>query len=324
MFALDPNAAANAPIADLKLAPRNDRGLVEFSAEFPVLRPIDAARGNGTLLYEVNNRGNIAILRQLNDAAFSNDPETPAEAGNGFLFRRGFTLLWSAWAADVAATPGDNRLILRAPVATQDGAPITGKVAYDLIVNAPTAMARFTGMLGTAYPPASEGAPDCSPSATGRTASAGDPARCLVVRAADERCRCDRDPVEGGFKPGRIYQLTYTARDPIVVALGMAGIRDLLSYLRDHPLAGQPPPQKRVIFGISQSGRLIKTMLLRGLHVDEDGTPAFDGAFIHVAGGGKGGFDYRFAMPTRHFSVLEDHIYPTDFFRSRPSRRAMP
>ena len=120
--------------------------------------------------------------------------------------------------------------------------------------------------------------------------------------------------LEGGFKPGQIYQLTYTARDPIVVALGMAGIRDLLSYLRDHPLAGQPPPQKRVIFGISQSGRLIKTMLLRGLHVDEDGTPAFDGAFIHVAGGGKGGFDYRFAMPTRHFSVLEDHIYPTDFF----------
>jgi hypothetical protein len=55
-------------------------------------------------------------------------------------------------------------------------------------------------------------------------------------------------------------------------------------------------------------------MLLRGLHVDEDGRSVFDGAFIHVAGGGKGGFDYRFAMPTRHFSMLEDHIYPTDFF----------
>ena len=160
VFVLDPNAVANAPIADLKLAPRNDRGLVEFSAEFLVLRPVDAARGNGMLLYEVNNRGNIAMLRQLNDAAFSNDPETPAEAGNGFLLRRGFTLLWSAWAADVAGTAGDDRLILRAPVATENGAPITGKVAYDLIVNAPTAIARFTGMLGTAYPPASEDAPD--------------------------------------------------------------------------------------------------------------------------------------------------------------------
>ena len=94
----------------------------------------------------------------------------------------------------------------------------------------------------------------------------------------------------------------------------MAGIRDLLSYLRTNPLAGAPAPRTSLIFGISQSGRLIQTMLLRGLHVDEDGRAVFDGAFVHVAGGGKGGFDYRFAMPTRHFSVLEDHIYPTDFF----------
>ena len=109
---------------------------------------------------------------------------------------------------------------------------------------------------------------------------------------------------------------------PSVVATGMAGIRDLLAYLRDNPLAGAPPPRTRLIFGISQSGRLIQTMLLRGLNVDEDGKAVFDGAFIHVAGGGKGSFDFRFAMPTRHFSMLEDHIYPTDFFPSRPRPRA--
>ncbi len=112
------------------------------------------------------------------------------------------------------------------------------------------------------------------------------------------------------------------ARDPTVVGLGMAGIRDLLSYLRTNPLAGAPPPKRTLIFGISQSARLIQTMLLRGLHVDESGKAVFDGAFLHVAGGGKGSFDYRFAMPTRHFSVLEDHIYPTDFFpfATAPSR----
>src|SRR5262249_35109678 len=99
-----------------------------------------------------------------------------------------------------------------------------------------------------------------------------------------------------------------------IVATGMAGVRDLLAYLRDNPLAGAPAPEKRLIFGISQSGRLIQTMLLRGLNVDEEGKPVFDGAFIHVAGGGKGSFDFRFAMPTRHFSMLEDRIYPTDFF----------
>ena len=315
-FALDPNAAANAPVTDLKLAPRDARGLVEFSAEFLVLRPKVAARGNGTLLYEVNNRGNIAILHQLHEASFSNDPATVADAGNGFLFRRGATLVWSAWATDVATRPGDNRLVLRAPIATKDGAPITGKVAYELIVDAPRATARFTGLLGTAYPVANDGDPDVVLTERQRREDERRP----IPRAAwsfverNEGGAPSEIALDGGFKPGRIYELVYTARDPIVAAAGMAGIRDLLSYLRTNPLAGAPAPRTSLIFGISQSGRLIQTMLLRGLHVDEDGRAVFDGAFVHVAGGGKGGFDYRFAMPTRHFSVLEDHIYPTDFF----------
>jgi len=315
-FALDPNAAANGPIADLKLAPRNNRGLVEFSAEFLLLRPADVTRRNGTLLYEVNNRGNIGIFRQLNEAPSHNDPATTADAGNGFLLRNGFTLVWSAWAPDVVTTPGDNRLVLRPPIATKSGIPITGKVAYELIVDEPRVTARFTGNLGTAYPPANEGALDAALSERDRP----DGERRPIPRAAWSFVRAGGDAtaieitLDGGFKPGQIYELTYTARDPMVVAAGIAGIRDLMSYLRHKPLAGTSPPQASIIFGISQSGRLIQTMLLRGLHVDEDGRPVFDGAFIHVAGGGKGGFDYRFAMPTRHFSVLEDHIYPTDFF----------
>jgi Alpha/beta hydrolase domain len=315
-FVLDPNAPANAPIADLALAPRNAHGLVAFNAEFLVLRPSDPARGNGMLLYEVNNRGNIAIVRQINEATFSNDPATAAHAGNGFLFRRGFTLVWSAWAADVAAIPGDQRMVLEAPVATRNGAPITGKVAYDVIVSVPQAAARFTGNFGTAYPAAHDGAPDAE--LTERDQPDGE--RRPIPRTAWSFVEpagggpATEIRLDGGFKPGRIYQLVYTARDPMIVALGMAGIRDLLSYLRTNPLADAPPPRRSAIFGISQSGRLIKTMLLRGLHVDEDGRPAFDGAFVHVAGGGKGSFDHRFAMPTRHFSVLEDHIYPTDFF----------
>ncbi len=315
-FALDPNAAANQPIADLALAPRDGRGLVEFSAEFLVLRPAAPARGNGTLLYEVNNRGNIGMLRQLDEASFSNDPATAADAGNGFLFRHGFTLAWSAWASDVATTPGDNRLVLRAPVATKDGAPITGKVAYELIVDAPRTTARFTGLLGTAYAPASAGAPDAVLTERDRPDGEAEliPRSAWSLVAPKDGAAATEITLAGGFKPGRIYQLVYTARDPTVVAVGMAGIRDLLSYLRDNPLAGGPAPQRSLIFGISQSGRLIQTMLLRGLNVDEDGKPVFDGAFIHVAGGGKGSFDFRFAMPTRHFSMLEDHIYPTDFF----------
>jgi hypothetical protein len=83
-FAPDPDAAANGPIADLKLAPRNNRGLVEFSAEFLVLRPADVTRRNGTLLYEVNNRGNIAIFGQLHEAPSSADAARTATASDTF------------------------------------------------------------------------------------------------------------------------------------------------------------------------------------------------------------------------------------------------
>src|SRR5262249_31215903 len=120
-FALDPDTQPNAPIADLALAPRNDRGLVEFSADFLVLRPVDSTRGNGVLLYEVNNRGNVVMLRQLGDAAINNDPTDAVDAGNGFLFREGYTMVWSAWAPDVAITGQDERLALSPPVRPTDG-----------------------------------------------------------------------------------------------------------------------------------------------------------------------------------------------------------
>ncbi len=315
-FSLDPKAPANAEIRDLASAPRDAKGKVGFSADFLMLRPVDPAKGNGALLYEVNNRGNIAMLGQLDEASkHNNDPAHKEDAGNGFLFDQGFTLLWSAWAWDVDA-PGDNRLVLHPPVATDHGKPITGKVAYEIIVDAPAETARFTGIDGIPYPFAKAGAPDAV--LTMRDRPEG---KRLPVKRADWSFVEPEDHgtpkllrLAGGFQPGKIYELVYTARDPVVVALGMAGIRDLLSYLKAQPFEGAPAPQRSLIFGISQSGRVIQTMLLRGLHVDEAGKPVFDGAFIHVAGGGKGGFEGRFAMPTRHFSMLQDHIYVTDYF----------
>ena len=93
-----------------------------------MLRPADPSRGNGTLLYEVNNRGNIAILAQINEAPSTNNPETVVDAGNAFLFRQGFTLLWSAWATDVVAGEGRDGESPSSPIASKDGGVITGKV----------------------------------------------------------------------------------------------------------------------------------------------------------------------------------------------------
>ncbi len=317
-FALDPSNPANRPIVDLDKAPRDPSGRVIFDSEFVLLRPTDPARGNGSLIYDVNNRGGIAIMGQINGRSpANNDPTSLADAGTGFLFNHGFSLLFSAWTFDVEK-PGnaDRPLIMDTPVAREKNGPITGKVAYEFLVSSKSDTARFTGEKGTAYPISDDGAKFAQ--LTWRDAPDGkrrNIARGLwnfVPRGADN------PSVEiflaGGFEPGRIYELVYKAKDPRVTGLGLAGIRDLLSYIRTHDLESAPPPKHTLIFGISQSGRVIQTMLVQGLHVDEAGRPVFDGAFVHVAGAGKGGFNHRFAMPTRHATMLEDHIYLSDYF----------
>src|SRR5262249_23628615 len=82
-FEVDPDDRRNAVVFDLDKAPQNEEGLVEFSADFYILKPVDLKKGNGGLFFEVNNRGS-KILFILNDARVSNDPTTAQDFGNGF------------------------------------------------------------------------------------------------------------------------------------------------------------------------------------------------------------------------------------------------
>lgn len=127
-FAVAPAVAANAAVVDLELAPRNPQGLVEFSADFEILAPVDLTRANGTLLYDVNNRGNRVALGSFNTG------------GDHFLMRHGYVVVWSGWIAEVL--PGDERLRLEAPVATQQGHVITGLVRAEMAPD--TATERLT------------------------------------------------------------------------------------------------------------------------------------------------------------------------------------
>src|SRR6516164_8691110 len=90
---LDPAAPLNFGIIDLDKAPRNTNGMVEYSSDFYILKPLDLSKGNGALLYDVNNRGNKLALYQFNSAPLVNDPTTAADAGNGFLLRYGYTIV---------------------------------------------------------------------------------------------------------------------------------------------------------------------------------------------------------------------------------------
>src|SRR6266852_2822813 len=107
---LDPMLPANRAIVDLARAPRNARGRVEYSADFDILRPADAAKGNGTLFYDVNNRGNKRLVHQFNDVPANNALDRPEHAGDGFLMRHGFSVVWSGWIPGLPKAPNLLRL----------------------------------------------------------------------------------------------------------------------------------------------------------------------------------------------------------------------
>ena len=92
--------APNKIITDIDKAPRNARGRVEFSSDFFLIKPKQIERGNGTVLYEVSNRGGKGMLGFYNQATGSLDPTTDAQMGDGFLMTQGFTLLWVGWQFD--------------------------------------------------------------------------------------------------------------------------------------------------------------------------------------------------------------------------------
>src|SRR5205814_10181977 len=106
------------------LAPRNKNSKVEYSMDVCILKPHELSRGNGTVLYDVVNRGNKVALNLLNlGAAGGNEP---TDAGDGFLQKEGYAVVWSGWQADVL--PGNNRMTMTVPTAHgQNSAEITGR-----------------------------------------------------------------------------------------------------------------------------------------------------------------------------------------------------
>src|SRR5262245_20478192 len=147
-FALDPSTPANAAVVDLKLAPRNARGEVEFNADFYLLKPVDPSRGNGRLFYEVSNRGTKAILRNFQKALASADPKSAAEFGDGALMSQGYSLLWMGWQWDVP----EGRMRMDMPIATDHGSPITGLVRGNFILDKRSATAPLADRGHKAHP----------------------------------------------------------------------------------------------------------------------------------------------------------------------------
>ena len=309
-FALDPSLRQNQAVVDLALAPRNERGEVVFTADFSILKPVDLRRGNGRVYYEVPNRGGKGILRRLQYAEASLDPREPADFGDGWLMEQGFSIAWMGWQWDVPERPG--LLRLRAPIATSGGRPIEGLVRSVVLVGERKDEAPLGDSSHLAYPPVD---PDGRDSRLYVRDHRLDPPR-LLPRKSWRFVGTSKVALDGGFEPGRIYEVVYRSRDPRVAGCGFAATRDLVSFLKSeagaqNPLAGVT---LAVGHGISQSGRFLRHFLHQGFNEDEQGRRVFDGVFVEVAGAGRGSFNHRFAQASRDGHQHWNVHYPTDVF----------
>jgi hypothetical protein len=293
LFAVDPLAPEQADVVDIDKAPRDANGRVRFEADFMILRPVNG--GNRRVFFDYGNRGHKRALQFFNDATHSNDPLTPDHAGNGFLMRRGYAVAWLAWEGDIL--PGDGRMVLDVPVATDNGTPITGQVRTEIIVDAkwPGSMPLSGRVAAWSYPAVSKAVATLTrrrfPYDTLETIPPSDWNFALELHGAGaesggaERAILPADNFihyKPGFQPGWIYELIYTARDPKVMGLGHVAVRDFV---------------------------------YRGYNGDAAGRRVFDGIMPHVAGAGRKWLNHRFASPiVSGGQQYEDHFNIADAF----------
>jgi Alpha/beta hydrolase domain len=310
---IDPKDPLNAVIQDIELAPRNSRGMVEYSMDISIVKPINTSHGNHTILYDVVNRGNKS-------SPSLNIGGSTTSVGDGFLEAEGYTLVWSGWEGDI--TSG---IKINLPVAkNRDGSTITGRVRAEYILTAPASTVSVT-----AAPPYEA----ITTSNTGDTLTERvhqDDPKYPIDNSNWAFADCSSTPfpgtpstttvcLRGGFDTNHIYELVYTARNPTVTGVGFAATRDFVSFLRgddkhrkdgnnrhDENGAVTTPPTNpldksidlAIIYGSSQSGRWIRTFLQLGFNESDEHDRVFEGAIPHKASN-RGAFNIRFAQPTR-------------------------
>ncbi|MFL5285379.1 MAG: alpha/beta hydrolase domain-containing protein [Rhodopila sp.] len=292
---LDPSHPGNRGIALLDKAPRDATGRVAYRSGFVLLRPADAAKGNGRLLYEVNNRGRIMLFTNLCAGKAGNQPETAADLGNAMPLRRGFSLLWTGWDPGAPKVTG---LSLDVPVI--DG--ITQPIREEFVSGTRLGLHESFKLSHEAIGKATV--------TVRRTQTA--PRRPVPATMIDSRTV---QLADGAPEIGSIYEVRYTATKPRILGIGFAATRDIVSYLRrDGAALLGLPITHTLAFGISQAGRYLRDHIAQGFNADEDGKRVFDGIFTHVAGIGRVFHNTPFGQPFRTRTWHEDHDFPETEF----------
>ena len=301
-FAVDPARPVHASIADLSLAPRNAHGLVESSADFYLLRPVDGGRRR--LLLDVPNRGRKIALGMFNSTPRSNDPTTPEDFGNGFLMRHGYTVAWIGWQPDVPRRDGMMALTVpRVP-------GVSERVRCEFRPNARVDVLPLADRYHIPHPVARPDDPD----AELHVREHADAPSAAVPRSAWRFPDASSVALDGGFAPGRIYECYYRAENPPLVGLGFTAVRDTASFLRWAGTEQGNPCADAIdhsyVFGVSQSGRFLRHLLYLGLDEDEAGRFVWDAVVPHVAGARRGEFNCRFGQPSLNALHAVGSLFP--------------
>ncbi|WP_457329859.1 alpha/beta hydrolase domain-containing protein [Rhizobacter sp. P5_C2] len=314
---VDPKDAHNAIIQDLDLAPVNARGMVEYSADFVLLKPKDMSKASGVLRYDAPNRGTILTM--------PNPVATPSDA---VFLERGYVLLYSAWQGDVPKSSAA-RLTLTVPVAVnRDGSSITGTYRSELVPSASTPVMTLPGGVfnGTMIPYAPASLDNSLPGHSLTRRLNDTDARVAIPPSDWKFADCDAAArpfpgtpdgskvcLKGGFDPAWLYELVYVAKDPKVMGVGLAALRDTVSFFRHqaadadgvaNPLGGRIT--HAIGQGTSQSGNAMKTFLHLGFNQALDGSKVFDGVYAHVAAR-QTNINTRFAVPGGGGAIRTDH-----------------
>jgi len=307
---VDPKDPTNDVIVDIGLAPTNAKGMVTYSTDFQILRPIEHGKGNKRVLYEITNRGATNVLQTLNDSRNGNDVATAGEPGNGFLMRQGYVIVESGW--DVSAPRNGKLFTATVPVAKNpDGSSIVGPNTEEFVIDKGTTRPQQR----LSYPAAT---PDKSKASLTVRLNYDD-APIAVPASEWDYVDAKLNAVKltsgefggpGSFGPTALYEFTYMAKDPLVVGLGFAAIRDIATFLRNaetddrgtpNPVAGEV--QYIYSFCSSQPCRTMHDYVRFGFNQPEraagNAAKAFDGILNWKAGGSGIFMNYRFAQPVR-------------------------
>ena len=308
---VDPEHPGNEGIALIDKAPLNANGKVEYTTDVFILRPKDPAKGNGRILYEVNNRGRKMLFGNIADGPQGvNDPKTMADVGNGFPMRQGYTIVWSGWDPD--APRANMGLGLTAPVATDNGKPIIDMVREEFVSG--TRVGNLD-VFKLSYEAASAG-PGVG-AAVGTRARRRRAPRAAAQPMVLRRCPVDQAQRRHKPTPGWLYEFHYEATNPKVQGLGFAATRDVVSWLRHDPAAIAATGGKishALAIGFSQAGRYLRHHVSGGFNRDEQGRKVFDGIHAHIAGVGRIFFNMPFGQPARTGTQHEDHGFPENAF----------